>query len=289
MVWPDSVHRPDLRKRTRSGTWTSATAGQGPGAVWASRGPGPLGTLSNNLEDDVPRRRRRPEARARVTARAGAHRLSRSGGGQRLASAERHHPVAAPGDLSAPETHICLELRPDWSDDAGADDDRVGSATGGWPLYRSAADAVRARRRHGLLPRRIAAAVDGVDIRHAAGGGGTGRSRLVGLSPGIVANRADGLRRTPRHGAIVVSGRRQHGLVARPAAGGVSRGAVRPGEHRVVLPAGRRWRGAHGEDRPMVPDPAVARLARCGQGDAGPDHPRSPPAASAGRSRSSRR
>ena len=52
-------------------------------------------------------------------------------------------------------------------------------------------------------------------LRIAAAGGRTGRRRLVGLSSGVVARRAHGVRRTARPGAVGVPGRRQRRIVDR--------------------------------------------------------------------------
>ena len=59
--------------------------------------------------------------------------------------------------------------------------------------------------------------------------------RLVRVSSRVVADRAAGVGRAARARAVAVPGRRQRGLRARPAAGGLRRAAARAAKHGVVL------------------------------------------------------
>ena len=61
--------------------------------------------------------------------------------------------------------------------------------------------------------------------------------RVVGLPPGIVARRPDGLGRAAWPGAVGLSGRRQRRLGARSAARRLPGGALRSAEHRLVRAA----------------------------------------------------
>ena len=122
---------------------------------------------------------------------------------------------------------------------------------------RQASEAVFAARRHGLHACRTVADVGRAQLRRAAGGGGTGRLRFVGVPSGIVAGGAHGVGRTARARAVAVSGRRQCGFVARPAARRVDRDSARPAQHRVVF-GGRARRDRRADaDRPLVQGASV--------------------------------
>ena len=114
-----------------------------------------------------------------------------------------------------------------------------------------------------FLARRPAAAVGGGDVSAAARRRGAGRRRLVGVSSGVVADRANGLRRPARPRAVAVSGRRQRRVVVRSAAGGVPGRSARPVEHRVVLAAGPA------RDDRAVADRQLARRQRSEPAPAG--------------------
>ena len=78
-------------------------------------------------------------------------------------------------------------------------------------------------------------------------------TRLGGLPSGVVAGGAHGVGRTARVRAVAVSGRRQHRLADRAAAGGVHRAAARPEQRRVVLRRGPAGDPGALERRQLVP------------------------------------
>src|SRR4029079_17427628 len=130
------------------------------------------------------------------------------------------------------------ELRSGRADDAVADADRLAAAAAGRHVYGSPARPIRARDRDGVFAGRSADPVGGVDVFDAAGRGGPDGDRVVDFPPRIVACRANGVGRTARTGAVVVSGRRQRRLVVRTPAGGIPGRAARAAEHRMVFAAG---------------------------------------------------
>src|SRR5204863_3461879 len=103
---------------------------------------------------------------------AGSDRRRHSRGDQRLALVERYGPVADSGDLPDPESDVSVELRADRIDCAHPATDRVAAAAAGRDVYGSAADPVFARRGHGVLAGRTAAALRGRQACDAAGRGG---------------------------------------------------------------------------------------------------------------------
>src|SRR5439155_1362875 len=159
---------------------------------------------------------------------------------------ERHETVADSGDLPDPESDLSVELRADRIDYAHPATDGVVAAAAGRHVYGPAADAVLARRGHGVHARRTAAALIGGQARDASDRGGADGRRIVGVSPGVVSRGEDGVRRAARSRAVGVSGRRQLRIVFGPAPGGIRRRPPGSAEHRVVLAAGA------GRDRPAV-------------------------------------
>src|SRR3954467_2248011 len=140
-----------------------------------------------------------------------------AGGDQRVAPAERHTAVADSVDLSAAEAVAAPELFADRPDHADPAAHRVAAAAGGRDVHRSPADAVLAGVRHGVLADRPAAVGGGAHARSDAVRRGADGDRLVDLPPGVVAHRADVVRRAARPRPIGLPGRRQHGVVARAA------------------------------------------------------------------------
>ena len=119
---------------------------------------------------------------------------------------------------------------------------RLAAAAAGRAVHRPAADALLARRRHGLHPRRAAAAVGRRQLRLPAAGGGADRHGLLGVPPGSLARRAHGVGRALRLRAIVLSGRRQRRLGDRAAARRLHRAAGRPVAASRGSPPWRCWR-----------------------------------------------
>ena len=174
-----------------------------------------------------------------------------------------------PVDLSAAEVVAAVELLADRPDHADAAAHRLAAPAGGRDVHRSAADAVFAGRRDDVLAGRTAAAVGGVDARRDPVGGRADGRRIVDLSPGVVAHRPDVVRRAPRPGAVGVPGRRQPGIVARPAARGVFRGAARPVEPGVVRADCDRRDRAAAQGRPLVGASSAAGGASAPRGRLG--------------------
>ena len=197
----------------------------------------------------------------------GGDRRRHSRGDQRLPPVERHDPVADSGDLPDPESDLSVELRADRIDYAHPATDGVVAAAAGRHVYGPAADAVLARRGHGVHARRTAAALIGGQARDASDRGGADGRRIVGVSPGVVSRGEDGVRRAARSRAVGVSGRRQLRIVFGPAPGGIRRRPPGSAEHRVVLAAGA------GRDRPAVQGgPMVGSTEASHPGIAESDH-----------------
>src|SRR3954452_3922358 len=153
---------------------------------------------------------------------------------QRLAPAERHTAVADPVDLYAAEAVAAPELFADRPDHADPAADCVAAAAGGRDVHRSPADAVLAGVRHGVLADRPAAVGGGAHTRPDPVRRGADGDRVVDLPSGVVAHRANVVRRAARPRPVGVPGRRQHGVIARAAARGVLRRAARSVEPGVV-------------------------------------------------------
>ena len=187
----------------------------------------------------------------------------RARGHQRLASAERHDPVADPVDLSDSQGVVSAELLADRPDRADAAVDGLAAAAGGRDVHRSAADAVLARRRHGVFARRLDAVVGRRYAGDDPAGGRPRRSRLLGLPSGIVSHRAHGFWRTARPRPVGLSGWRQSRFVARAAARRVRRRAARAGEPGLVRADCGRRDGAAAAGRPLVgASPAAGDASR---------------------------
>ena len=203
--------------------------------------------------------------------------------GRRLgASAERSDAVLDPGSLSAAEGKSGAVFRADRLDYLGVSGNGVGPAAAGRALHRQAALALCVGGGDGLDRVWLGDAGPCADVRGGAGGGGDDRTRLVDLPPRGVADRAAGCRDAARLCAIPVSGRRQRGLGAWPAGGGLRGDAARASLDRMVrrggdaghgaavagrgagippLVRGGLWRGAAGRGRPWR-----CRKPRCGWG-----------------------
>ena len=184
------------------------------------------------------------------------------------------------GDLSDAQGVVRAQLHAGRADDADAAADRVAAAAAGRALHRSAAAAVLARR-SAWASRSSACCCCRSPARFALL---LLAAALVGVGSSVFhpessRDRADGVRRAARPGAVAVPGRRQRRLVARPAAGGVRRRAARAVEHRVVLARWRcsRWwcccgsaagtathRGRSGRGRRAGREPRRRRVCRAG-------------------------
>ena len=111
------------------------------------------------------------------------------------------------------------ELRADRQHHAHLSGLRIPSAARHRHLYRPTSQAVFAQLGDVLHADRHCHAGLCAELRQRVDGGGLDWRRVCDLSPGILAHRAPGFRRTARAGAIDISGRRQcrlcHGTVAR--------------------------------------------------------------------------
>src|SRR6185369_7718357 len=119
-------------------------------------------------------------------------------------------------------------------------------------LFGSPSKAVRAGARNGLHAARNDSPLQGGQLQDRACRDVARRSRLIGVSSGVVPNGARGIRRPTRLRAIVLPGRRQLWLVTWSAARGVHRAAPWSGKHRVVLAGGTGGDGASGTRGKLV-------------------------------------
>src|SRR5260370_1158567 len=120
----------------------------------------------------------------------------------------------------------------------------LGAATGGRAVRRSPPAALLACRRDGCDARGPHTARERRELFDARAGGGAGRGRLRGLSPGSLARGADGIGRAPWSGAIAVPGRGQCWFGALADSRRLYRDPEGSIEHRLVFLG-----GAVGDDR----------------------------------------
>ncbi len=204
----------------------------------------------DDAEISPPRKACRPRRGSR------SHLLHRPGA-QLRAPAQRHDAVAAAGHLSDHQGRLRPRLRPDRPDHAGVPAHRLAAAAGGRHVYRPAAAALLAGRRHGLHAGRPDRAGARRQLRAAADRRGADRHRLVDLPPRVDAHGAHGLGRPARLCAVAVPGRRTGGAVARAAAGSLHRRAARAGEHLLVLAGGAAGDGAAAAGGAVVQAPVA--------------------------------
>ena len=194
------------------------------------------GTVSSQ---ESPRKsRERSRSKRDPGERRRPHRLLRAGRDQLLPPAERHDAVAAAGAVSDAEELLrarasgrsgcspsLTRSRPRCCSRSSAAT-RIGGrgrirSRSAWASRWSGCCCCLVAQHSGVLL--LAAALIGIG--------------LVGVSPGVVARGAHGLRRPARPRAVGVPGRRQRGLGDRAAAGGLHRAAARPASVALVLVA----------------------------------------------------
>ena len=152
---------------------------------------------------------------------------------QCFAHDERHHAVGHPGALSDVPGELPAQLRPDRADHARLSAHRLDPAAAGRAVHRSPAAALLADGRHGLDVDRPAAAVAGRLVPVHPRRCGFGRGRELGVSPGKLTSGPHGVRRSLRLCAGVVSGGRQHRLLAGSVAGGLRGSPVGAAQRRL--------------------------------------------------------
>ena len=180
---------------------------------------------------------------------------------QFFAPAQRHDPIAHPGDLSIPQSELPSQLRADRSDHALLPDDCVHSAAVRWILYGSSAAT--------FLPR----VGDGPDLGRAdhsrvcrkfwngSFGGGAGWNGLVHFPSGIVPRRVSRFGRSAWLCAINLSSRRQCWQFVRPASGRACRRALWAKKRSLVCTPCAAWDcGPLGRRELVRPRPNEAQI-----------------------------
>ncbi len=192
-----------------------------------------IGTGKDDKHERIGTGRRGPH-RPRPPYRA-RRRVLGHHGAELFAFPQRHDAVAGAGAVPDVEERVRPQLCADRADQPGDAGDLVAAAAGGRAVLGPPAATLFAGRRDGCDPDRSAAAGERRQLPDPDVGGGAGRDRLGGLSPGSLARRPPGLGRTARSGAVLVPGRRQHRLFAGADPGRLYRHPEGPVEHCVVL------------------------------------------------------
>ena len=172
-------------------------------------------------------------------AGGGPHRLRDPRRAQPLPPAERHHPVAAAGDLSGAAGELRPHLHPDRLPALRLPGHRLAAAAGRRASTPTAADVPPLHRRHGREPDRPVILAFATHYWALLARRHGDRHRLVDLPPRQLARRPHRLGRPLRLRPVVLPGRRQHRQRHRPAARRLRRAAVRPAR---ASPGSRRWR-----------------------------------------------
>ena len=156
-------------------------------------------------------------------------------GAEFFAFPQRYDAVAGAGAVPDVEERVRPQLCADRADQPGDASDLVDAAARGRAVLGLPAATLFAGRRDGCDLDRSAAAGERRQLSDPHLGGGAGRDRLRGLSPGSLARRPPGLRRTARSGPVLVPGRRQHRLLAGADPRRLYRDPEGPVEHCLVL------------------------------------------------------